>query len=572
MTVTLPSGTSPGDAAPAPHARSLRTTVWGLAFWLAGPGNLPLWQRILFQEDTQGHRLLLVASFCVVIAGLIAALLSLLSWRRVLRPVATVLILVTAFNSYFMWQYGVVIDSTMLANVANTDAREVADLLSWRLLATLLIVAGPALWWIWRRPLATRHWGPQLGRNAVGLLTALGLVVGAGLVGYQGLASLMRNHKDLRYMINPLNSVYAATRLATHRASAMAVSLQPVGTDATLGASYGGQARPPLLVFVVGETARAQNWGLNGYARPTTPALARWQAGGDLVNHSQVSSCGTNTQVSLPCMFSPLSRKEGGDEAVAHENLLDVLHRAGLAVLWLDNQSGCKGVCDRVPHVAVSESPDPALCGDGECFDEIMLKGLDQRIAALDPQRRARGVVLVMHQMGSHGPAYYKRTPESRKPFQPECRSNTLSDCPPEQLVNAYDNTIAYTDHFLDRTLEWLKAQATGGHFDTGLVYVSDHGESLGENGLYLHGVPYAFAPEQQTRVPMVTWLSPGLQQRTGVRPDCLRQRSAEPLSHDHLFHSVLGVMDVTTGVRQRDLDLFAPCAAEGPVSAKPAG
>ena len=549
----------------------MRTTVWGLALWLAGPGNLPLWHRVLSLGDSLAHRVELMVSLGVLITGVIAALLSLLSWPRVLRPVATALVLAAVFNSYFMWQYGVVIDATMLTNVVNTNAREVGELLSWSLLFTLLLLGGPVLWWLWHRPLAIRGWVPQTGRNALGLALALGLVVSSAFIGYQGLASLMRNNKDLRYMVNPLNSVYAAGRLATREATAMGRVLQPVGADARLGASYTAQARPPLLVLVVGETARAKNWGLNGYVRPTTPALARWQAQGDLVNYSDVSPCGTSTEVSLPCMFSPLTRKEGGDAPATQESLLDVLQRAGLAVLWLDNQSGCKGVCDRVPHAPANDPPEPNLCEAGECFDEVMLWRLDQRIAALDPQRRARGVVLVMHQIGSHGPTYHKRAPAQHKPFMPECVSKTLAACPPDQLVNAYDNTIAYTDHFLDRTLSWLQTQSTNGSYDTGLIYVSDHGESLGENGLYLHGVPFAFAPKEQIHVPMVTWLSPGLQQRTGVRTDCLRARSALPVSHDHLFHTVLGVMDISTQVRQGALDLLAPCSAQNLVMAKPA-
>ena len=546
---------------PRAAARPLHQ-VWPLAFWLAVVGNLPLWQRIhaLGGQPLQQAGLLLAVGGLVL--GVTVALLSLLAWPRVFRPLASVLVLVSAFNSYFMWQYGVVIDPTMLANVAATDAREVRDLLSLPLLGTVLLVAGPALWWIWRRPLAWGRWLPQTGRNLLGALVGLVLAVGVVLAGYQGLASLMRNHKPLRYMINPLNSVYAATRLAADQLPKKARTLQPVGEDAQLGASYAQQARPPLLVVVVGETARAQNWGLNGYARANTPVLAQWQQQHGLVNFPDVRSCGTNTQVSVPCIFSPLTREQGGDQTAEHQNLLDVLQRAGLAVLWLDNQSGCKGVCDRVPNASTRELNLPELCADGECFDEAMLHGLDERIAALDPQRRARGVVLVMHQMGSHGPAYFKRTPAARKAFMPECTSNTLSDCPPDQLVNAYDNTIAYTDHFLGQTLQWLQAQADKGTYDTGLLYFSDHGESLGEKGLYLHGVPYAFAPEEQTRVPMVTWLSAGLQQRSGVRSGCLREKAAIPRSHDNVFHSVLGLMDVRTSVYQPALDLYAPCAA----------
>lgn len=536
--------------------------VWLIALWLAGPGNLPLWQRIFALDDTLAHRLTLLAGLGLVVAAASAALLSLVAWPRVFRPAATLLVLVAAFNTHFMWQYGVVMDPTMLANVAHTDAREVRDLLSLRLLGTVLLVAGPPLWWLWRRPIAARPWWSQTGRNVAGVALGLLLVVGAGLASYQSLASLMRNHKDLRYMINPLNSVYAASRVAADQLPQQVRALTPVGEDAALGASYAAQQRPPLLMLVIGETARAQDWGLSGYARDTTPELRRWQQQGDLVNFAQVRSCGTNTHVSLPCIFSPLTREQGGDHTPTQENLLDVLQRAGLAVLWLDNQSGCKGVCDRVPNASTRELQLPGLCEGGECFDEAMLSGLDERIAALDPVRRARGVVLVLHQMGSHGPAYSKRTPADRKPFMTECTSNTLSDCVPAQLVNAYDNTIAYTDHFLGQSLQWLQQRAHSRQYDTGLIYLSDHGESLGENGLYLHGVPYAFAPEQQTHVPMVAWLSPALQQRSGVRQDCLRQHAAEALSHDHFFHTVLGLMDVTTREREPTLDAMTPCNA----------
>jgi lipid A ethanolaminephosphotransferase len=549
----------PSSAVVAPVRRPIQA-VWLIALWLAGPGNLPLWHRIFALDDTLAHRLALLAGLGFVVASATAALLSLLAWPRVFRPAATALVLVAAFNTHFMWQYGAVIDPTMITNVVHTDAREVRDLLSLRLLGTALLVAGPPLWWLWRRPIAARPWWRQTGRNVAGVVTGLLLVVAVGLLSYQGLASLMRNHKSVRYMINPLNSVYAAGRVAADQLPQQVRTLQPVGEDAALGAGYATQQRPPLLMLVVGETARAQNWGLNGYARDTTPSLKRWQAQGGLVNFSQVSSCGTNTHVSLPCIFSSLTRKQGGDKTPTQENLLDVLQRAGLAVLWLDNQSGCKGVCERVPHASTQAMNLPGLCADGECFDEALLSGLDERIAALDPVRRARGVVLVLHQMGSHGPAYAKRTPAERKPFMPECTSNTLTSCAPDQLVNAFDNTIAYTDHFLDQSLLWLQQQAKAGQYDTGLIYVSDHGESLGENGLYLHSVPYAFAPEQQTHVPMVAWLSPALQQRSGVATDCLRRRAAEPMSHDNLFHTVLGLMDVSTRVRDQALDAAAPC------------
>ncbi|TNF59929.1 MAG: phosphoethanolamine--lipid A transferase [Burkholderiales bacterium] len=531
-----------------------------LALWLTLAGNLPLWQKLLAAGGTGATGAWLMFSLAAMVAGLIFAVLSLASWPGIHAPVASFLVLAAAANTHFMRTYGVVIDASMMANVMHTDAREVRDLLSLPLLLTLLLVAGPALWWIWGRPMPRQRLWPQLLRNAGAVALGLMVALACGIAGYQGLASLMRNHKTVRYMISPLNTVWGAGLLAAQSLPGKARASEPLGQDARLGASYAGQVRPLLLVLVIGETARAENWGLNGYARPTTPVLEQWQQQHGLVNFPDVRSCGTNTQVSVPCIFSPLGREAGGDRPGTNENLLDVLQRAGLAVMWLDNQSGCKGVCDRVPHASTRDLQLPGLCEGGECFDEAMLHGLDERIASLDAGRRQQGVVLVMHQMGSHGPAYHRRTPAAQKRFLPECSSNALPDCTPEQLRNAYDNTIAYTDHFLGRTLQWLQAQADEGAYDTGLLYVSDHGESLGEKGLYLHGLPYAFAPDQQTRVPMATWLSPGLQQRAGLDTGCLRARAAGPVSHDHVFHSVLGLLDIRTAARQAALDLYAPC------------
>ncbi|MEO6625772.1 MAG: phosphoethanolamine--lipid A transferase [Burkholderiaceae bacterium] len=539
--------------------------LWKLALllglWLALAGNLPLWRAVWALPEHGGARgLLFSIGLAIWIAAALTALLSLVSWQRVLKPVALLLLLAAAVSSAFMLQYGVVIDSTMLANAVNTDAREVRDLLSWPLLSSLLLVAGLPAWWLVRQPVVRLGFWSQAWRNALVLGAGLVVVLGVTVAVYQDLASLMRNHKHVRYLVNPLNVLYGGGKLLAEQLPRARTDLQAIGLDANLGGSYTAQTRPPLLVLVVGETARAANFSLGTYARTTNPELGQLRSDGNLTYFSAVRSCGTNTQASLPCMFSHLGKAGYEDSRQAHENLLDVLQRAGLAVLWLDNQSGCKGLCTRVDQVVTRTLEVPGLCADGECFDEIMQKDLDQRVAALDQARVARGVVVVMHQMGSHGPAYYRRSPPAFKKFLPECASNALQDCPRAQLVNAYDNTIVYTDHVLASTVRWLQKKGQDGQADTALLYVSDHGESLGENNLFLHGLPYALAPDFQTHVPMLSWLSPGMQERLKLRMACLHEKAAAPLSHDNLFHSVLGLLDVQTSVYQARLDLFAAC------------
>lgn len=545
----------------APRPRSPLALVLAVSAWLALAGNLPLWQAVWALPEHQGWRGLLFSfALAVWIGAALVCLLSLLAWRRVFKPAALFLLLVAAASTYFMLQYSVVIDATMMANVVNTDPREVRDLLSWTLAGSLLLVAVLPGLWLARQDIAWRPWWPQAWRNVLTAVLAVAVIGAVTVAAYQDLASLMRNHKHVRYLFNPLNVLYGGGKLVADLVPRASKTLQPIGLDAKPGPTHTASTRTPLVILVVGETARAANFSLGGYARPTNPQLALLRDAGGLTYFTDVRSCGTNTQASVPCMFSHLGKQAFEAGNLPHENLLDVLHRAGLAVLWLDNQSGCKGLCARVDQVLTRTLEDPALCRGGECFDEIMLKNLDARIAALDPKRRARGVVVVMHQMGSHGPAYFRRSPPEFKKFMPECATNVLQDCAREQLFNAYDNTILYTDHLLSSAVQWLQRTGQQQPVDTALVYVSDHGESLGENNLYLHGLPYALAPEFQTRVPMLTWLSEPMQRRLGLRPGCLQKNAATPLTHDNLFHSMLGLLDIQTALYQSRMDLFSPC------------
>ena len=527
----------------------------GLALVLSTLGNAPFWWALSQLPEINSLRAYAgLMGIWAALTLLIWVFVNVVIWPWWRKPAGVVLLFVSMTASYFMAMYGVVIDPTMVANAMHTNTTEVRDLLSFTLLLTLAIGVGvPGLWW-WRlQPQAGldwQRWTRQLGAVLLGSVLATALL----LLVFEDLASLMRNHTSLRYMVNPFNTVYAMGRLAQNDQVQHQQPLQTIGDDASARLRNGKEA--PLLVLVVGETARAANFGIAGYPRATTPHLQALQAEGDLYYFNQVQSCGTNTEISVPCLFSHQDRKANANRTMNYESLLDVLYKAGWAVLWLDNQSGCKGVCDRVAHFDTSNLKHPLLCAAGECCDEIMLDGLAERLALLDTERRARGTVLVMHQMGSHGPSYYKRSPANKKIFLPECTSNALSSCAAQALVNAYDNSIAYTDYFIGKVVDWLKTQQQ----PTALWYVSDHGESLGENGIYLHGMPYKMAPKDQTHVPMALWVSPAMRQLWAFGDDCLRAQQSKPWSHDNLFHSMLGSADVQTGVYQPAMDITRAC------------
>lgn len=532
-----------------------------VALWMTVAVNTVFWSTVWRAIDGfgNGNPFFLISLPLFLLAWHFIILWA-LCWGRLLRPMLALLIVVASAASYFISRYGIVIDASMLMNMLQTDPAEARDLLSYGMVAWLLATAVLPIVVLYRLPLARPRWR----RQAAWRLGSLALVV--AMVGvilatqYQSYASLLRNNREVRLILVPSN-VLGAVHSYAKRAFDKPQAFVQVGTDAQQRVDAAAGGRHKLVVVVVGETARAMNFSLNGYERDTNPQLARR----DVMSFSDVSSCGTATAISVPCMFQDLGRKAWKNQYADHrEGLLDVLQRAGIDVLWRDNNSGCKGACDRVPNEDLSHARNAQACSTGECFDEVLLSGLQGYL-----DQRSGNTVVVLHMKGSHGPAYYKRYPAAFERFTPVCSDNQLDQCEDQTILNAYDNTLLYTDHVLGEVIDLLKRNDA--RFDSAMLYVSDHGESLGEKGVYLHGLPYAMAPKEQTHVPMVLWMSQQLAATRGISLTCMAQRTGETLSHDNLFHSVLGLMNVQTTAYSDQLDMFQPCQA-GHLAGEPAG
>ncbi len=528
-----------------PEWVTLSTVLFLLVFC-----NVPFWSRLLTVQPLSGSSGVGLVALFAALLGIFNLVLTLLAWPFLLRPLLTVLLVATAFVAYFMNQYGVMIDVGMVRNAMQTDYAETYDLLTWKMGAYVLLLGALPVWLLWRVPIRWRTPVREALSKVAVIALSLAMLAGVAFFHYQTFSSVARNHRELRFLLTPINYIQATSSYLKRQHAKPAV-LATLGADAKLGAAWQQRPRKSLTVVVVGETARADHFALNGYARETNPQLAKVA---DLINFGNVWSCGTETAVSLPCMFSGYKREDfSAEKAKSREGLLDVLQRAGLAVEWRDNQSGCKGVCDHVPNVNLKDSRKPGLCGPDECFDEVLLEGLPARLDQLE-----RDTVLVLHMMGSHGPAYYKRYPDRFEVFIPTCKTSQLDQCSREQIVNTFDNTLRYTDAVLAKLIGILREHAD--RADTAMIYLSDHGESLGERGLYLHAAPYLIAPDAQKHVPMLMWFSDGYRNSFGLDTACLAGNRAKPYSHDNLFHSLLGLLNVQTREYDKTQDLFGAC------------
>lgn len=525
-------------------------TLFASAFLLPG-FNLVLWQHLFEITAADGKGIAMRVAFGLMIFAAFNIVLTLFAFRPLLKPLLTLLFLVSAGVAYFMSQYGVMIDAGMFRNFAETNVTEVRDLLSLKLFAYILLLGVLPCLLLWKVPVSYRRWHRELFSKVIVSVASAAVIGVVALANYQGLSSLFRNHHEIRLMLVPSNYIGASIGYLQEQVVSAQQPFIKIGEDAQRNPDLQLQPRKSLTVLVVGESARAQNFGILGYDRDTTPQLDK-EAG--LIAFTDVHSCGTETAVSVPCMFSNMGRKDyNASKARNEEGLLDVLKRAGIDVIWRDNQSGCKGTCDRVTVQDVSKLQDPALCANSECRDEILLQGLQSFIDHLD-----KDTVLVLHQMGSHGPDYFKRYPKEFEHFTPVCESNALNNCSRESIVNGYDNTLVYTDHVLASLIDVLRSNQD--KVDTAMLYLSDHGESLGEYNLFLHGTPYMLAPEQQKHVAMLAWFSDSYQKAYSVDTHCLQLSRDKPLSQDNLFHSMLGLLEVRSSVYQPALDMFAGC------------
>ena len=468
---------------------------------------------------------------------------------KVAKPLLCVLLLLCAATNYMMTRYGIYIDKNMIQNVFETNVREATDLMTasyifWYfvsgILPAVLVCAVKIDYDDAKTEIKAR-----LKKSLIALLI---VSVFAGTA-FKEYAAFGRNNRTaFRGLINIFNFV-SGTRGHLKRLRLANRQLLILDDTAQKDEEYDGMIT--VLIFILGETARAANFSLNGYERDTNPLLAKQ----DIVYFKETTSCGTATALSVPCMFSYMTRSNfDSTDAQYTQNLIDLLQTGGYDVVWVDNDDGCKNVCDRVEKTEYTvKTNNPKYCNGQYCLDGVLLESLETALKNVK-----KDTVIVLHMMGSHGPTYFRRYPDEFKKFTPTCDTADIQNCTTQQIVNTYDNTILYTDYVVSSAIDILKKFP---HFEGGLIYVSDHGESLGENNIYLHGMPYTIAPKEQIEVPMVLFMNENMKRFDFVDYDCMKKVAQTTMhSHDNLFHSILGLLEINTKEYDQNLDLFRAC------------
>ncbi len=478
-----------------------------------------------------------IISLSIVIVAFNIFLFTLVSSKYTLKAMLITVLIISAFTSYFMDVYHVIIDNIMIQNSLQTDIKESLDLLSFKLLLYVIFLGLFPAYLVYRIELKPISFKATILSKVKVLFGSLLIIVLLLLSFSKFYTSFLREHKPLRFYVNPTYWIYSIGDYIALVTNSGEVKFKQIGLDAKISPIN----KPhKLVIMVVGEATRADHFSLNGYKRETNPLLKKE----NIINFKNFYSCGTSTAVSVPCMFSVYNRSDYSyKKGRATENVLDVIkHTKQVAILWRDNNSDSKGVALRVPFEDFKYGEKNTLCNDGECRDEGMLVGLDKYIE----QHKNQDILIVLHQMGNHGPAYYKRYPKEFEKFTPVCKTNQLENCTKESIANAYDNALLYSDYFLSKVINLLKNYQNS--YDTTMFYIADHGESLGEKGIYLHGLPYFMAPQAQTHVASVAWFGKNNQHKLDAN---------KHYSQDNLFDTLLGIFNVKSEVYNKNMDIL---------------
>ena len=483
--------------------------------------NIPFFRFVInnSNESPLGVVWLIVSLIIIMLAvNFMMTYLAMFCLRIVGRIVLAILSIINATATYFVLTYGVFIDATTIENVFNTRYSEASGFFSWGLWL-FIIVFGllPALFCL-LQPVVMG----KVKKLGIYCGCSLAIILVIGLLNIKQTLFLSQHDTELGGLLQPWSYIANTYRIINFSMNEQAEEIKLPDGKIT-------DDEKAVVVLVIGESARKANFQLYGYKRETNPLLSKQK---DL-KVFQANSCATYTTAGCKAILEP---KDCGD---LYELLPNYAFRMGADVSWRSSNWG-------EPPIHVDEYlTDPELAtifGVSNAYDDILFRGLRERIESSAKNK----VLIVLHTSISHGPQYASKYPKEFEIYKPVAKNVEEGQKNVGMLINAYDNTILYTDFLLDGLINTLRAMTD---WKSCMIFISDHGESLGENEIFMHGLPMQLAPKEQYEIPFLVWTSEGFRAYRSDLPEVLEQH--------YIFHSVLNLLSIQSPAYDEDFDIF---------------
>lgn len=503
---------------------------------------------IITKANTFYHNFFITIILYSISYALLISAFSILIFKKSYKLMLSFIILANSVVFHFMITYGIAFDANMLINTTETNYNEAIEFINLKFILFIIFLGIlPAIFVYKRINIKFPHyWKNKIILSIAPLLLIFLMTLPCHLS--ERTLNFVRDNQRITSYIIPINYIEASIEFCFLKIKSYINSLNliSISDDATIEEkNYNKNDKKNLIVFVMGESARAKNFSLNGYERNTNKFLDDYKE--DIISFKNFESCGTFTALSLTCTFSHLPRKEFDyAKSFKYESLIDIFDKVGFDVSWRSNNGKCKGICDRVKHSLVKSFGD-------NIYDDLLLKAFDMDLNRLTEKNN----LIVLHGRGSHGPLYYKRYPKEFEIYKPAC-NNELDKCSVEEIVNAYDNSIYYTSYILKEIIDRLIA--LNNEYNTMLIFMSDHGQSLGENGIFMHSAPFNTAPIDQKNPAFFIWLNDDFANTFNIDKQCLKNKISNNLSQDNIFHSMLGLFKIHSKYYNKNLDIFSDC------------
>ncbi len=497
---------------------SIRTVALILSVFTLIAYHFPVFKYAANNTEGGFNGVLIMGGAAIVMLALNFLVYNLLLYlgRIVGKIILSLTFIGNAIAFYFITTYEVLITDKMMGNVFNTRYSEASAFFSYTALLYVIVLGVIPCIYILTRKIEYGRFKQFMTNSGIALLFTL---LGA-IINMQNFTWVDRHAPKVGSLLMPWSYVVNTVRYNNHvrKTNQKEIKLP----DAKIAT-----AEKDVCILIIGESARRDHFALYGYDRETNPLLKS-----DSVKTLIAKSAATYTTAGVKAILSHKESKK------LYEILPNYLYRTGVDVVWRTNNWGeppvhiekyykIKDIKERYPE-------------SDERYDKILLEGLEHDIASNNKAKQ----LIVLHTNTSHGPTYFKKYPAEFEVFKPVCTTVEMSKSNREELINAYDNTIVYTDYLIHTVIEKLRGLK---NIRSCVVYISDHGESLGENNLYMHGVPMIMAPAEQIEIPFIVWSS----------DPTLQVKEFEEVGQYHIFHSILHFLSIESPIFDEEKNIF---------------